>query len=141
MTNGSTLVPSMRYNNAPAAIAWLENVLGFVRHAVYEGPGGTVAHAQLAFGNTGMLMLGSSSNASDIAYAYALPGEIGGRVTSPMYLVVADCDPIYANARAAGAEFVQELKTMEYGGRAFTVRDPEGYLWSVGEYDPWDVTQ
>jgi len=26
---------------------------------------------------------------------------------------------------------------MEYGGKAFSVQDPEGYLWSVGEYDPW----
>jgi hypothetical protein len=26
---------------------------------------------------------------------------------------------------------------MEYGGKAFTVKDPEAYLWSVGEYDPW----
>ena len=30
-----------------------------------------------------------------------------------------------------------ELKEMEYGGKAFTVKDPEGYMWSVGEYDPW----
>ena len=26
---------------------------------------------------------------------------------------------------------------MDYGGKAFSVRDPEGYLWSAGEYDPW----
>jgi len=26
---------------------------------------------------------------------------------------------------------------MEYGGKAFVVKDPEGYVWSVGEYDPW----
>jgi uncharacterized glyoxalase superfamily protein PhnB len=26
---------------------------------------------------------------------------------------------------------------MDYGGRAFAVVDPEGYVWSVGEYDPW----
>jgi len=32
---------------------------------------------------------------------------------------------------------MMEIKTMEYGGKAFTVRDPEGYLWSVGEYSPW----
>ncbi len=30
-----------------------------------------------------------------------------------------------------------ELQTMEYGGQAFAVRDPEGYAWSFGEYDPW----
>ena len=44
---------------------------------------------------------------------------------------------MYASAQAAGAEIVQPLRTMDYGGKAFTVRDPEGYMWSVGEYDPW----
>ena len=34
-----------------------------------------------------------------------------------------------------------ELKEMDYGGKAFSVRDPEGYLWSVGEYDPWGAKQ
>ena len=34
-----------------------------------------------------------------------------------------------------------ELKEMDYGGKAFSVRDPEGYLWSVGEYDPWGSEQ
>ena len=28
---------------------------------------------------------------------------------------------------------------MSYGGKAFTVCDPEGYVWSVGEYDPWNA--
>jgi uncharacterized glyoxalase superfamily protein PhnB len=133
---GTVLVPSLRYADAHAAIAWLERVFGFVRHAVYDGPDGTVAHAELTFG-TGMIMLGSASNPSPHAQLYATPSEIGGRVTSPVYLVVPDCDPVWVSAQAAGAEVVMELKTMEYGGKAFTVRDPDGYLWSVGEYDPW----
>jgi uncharacterized glyoxalase superfamily protein PhnB len=135
-TKGTVLIPSLRYADAHAAIAWLERAFGFVRHAVYDGPDGTVAHAELRFGN-GMIMLGSATNPSPNAHCYATPGEIGGRVTSPLYLVVPDCEPVWASANAAGAEIVMELKTMEYGGKAFTVRDPEGYLWSVGEYDPW----
>ena len=55
--NGSVLIPSLRYKDAPAAIAWLEQAFGFERHAVYEGPDGTVAHAELRFGN-GMVMVG-----------------------------------------------------------------------------------
>ena len=135
--SGSTVVPSVRYKDAHAAIAWLVDVLGFDKHAVYEGPDGTVAHAQLTFGATGMVMLGSAANASERPEWNALPSDIGGRVTSPLYLVVKDCDPLHAKAKAAGADFVQEMATMDYGGRAFTVRDPEGYMWSVGEYDPW----
>ena len=133
---GSVLIPSLRYKDAHAAIAWLEKAFGFVRHAVYDGPDGTVAHAELTLGS-GMIMLGSASNPGPNAKFYATPAEIDGRVTSPLYLIAADCEPVYANAKAAGAEVVMELKTMDYGGKAFTVRDPEGYLWSVGEYDPW----
>ncbi|MGA8938222.1 MAG: VOC family protein [Acidobacteriaceae bacterium] len=134
---GSMLIPSVRYKDAHAAIAWLERALGFERQAVYDGPEGTVAHAQLTFGGTGMLMLGSASNASPHEKFYATPEEIGGRVTSPLYLVVKDCAPAWERAKAAGAEVVMELKEMDYGGKSFTVRDPEGYMWSVGEYDPW----
>ena len=133
---GSVLIPSFRYNDAHAAILWLERVFGFVRHAVYEGPDGTVAHAELSFGS-GMIMLGSATNPSPNTKFNATPGQIDGRVTSPMYLVVADCEPVWVSAQAAGAEVIMELKTMEYGGKAFAVRDPEGYQWAVGECDPW----
>jgi uncharacterized glyoxalase superfamily protein PhnB len=134
---GSMLIPSMRYKDAHAAIAWLERVLGFERQAVYDGPEGTVAHAQLTFGGTGMLMLGSATNASPHPELNARPEEIGGRVTSPMYLVVKDCMPAWERVKAEGAEILMELKEMEYGGRMFAVKDLEGYHGSVGEYDPW----
>jgi uncharacterized glyoxalase superfamily protein PhnB len=133
---GSTVIPSMRYRDAHAAIEWLVRVLGFHRQAVYDGPDGTVAHAQLTLG-AGMVMLGSASNSSPYPQWMAVPGDMGGRVTSPIYIVVQDCEPVYRSAQDAGVEIVQELRTMDYGGKAFAVRDPEGYVWSVGEYDPW----
>ena len=133
---GSALIPSLRYKDAHAAIEWLERAFGFVRHAVYDGPEGTVGHAELRFG-TGMIMLGSSTNVSPHGHLYAMPAEIGGRVTSPLYLIAEDCEAVYASAKAAGAKVVMELKVMDYGGQAFAVLDPEGYLWSVGQYDPW----
>ena len=33
-----------------------------------------------------------------------------------------------------GAEVVRGLKDEDYGSRGFTVRDPEGNLWSFGTY-------
>ena len=134
--NGSTVIPSMRYRDANAAIEWLCGTLGFHKHAVYAGPENTVAHAELTLGN-GMVMLGSASNTSPYPQYMAAPEERDGRITSPVYLVVPDCTPVYERVRAAGSKIVQELRTMDYGGAAFTVRDPEGYIWSVGEYDPW----
>ena len=57
-TRGSTLMPSLRYKDANAAIAWLETVFGFVRHAYFPGPDNTVGQAELRLGS-GMVMLGS----------------------------------------------------------------------------------
>ena len=132
----STLIPSMRYRDAHAAIEWLCSVLGFHKHAVYTGLENTVAHAELTLGG-GMIMLGSASNTNPYGEHMAHPAEIGGRVTSPVYVVVPDCGPVYDRVQAAGVQILGELRTMDYGGQAFTVLDPEGYIWSVGEYDPW----
>ena len=54
------------------------------------------------------------------------------------YLVVPDADATYATAKSAGATMVLDIRDMDYGGRAFTCRDPEGHLWSIGTYDPWN---
>ena len=126
----------MRYRDAHAAIEWLCSVLGFHRHAVYTGPENTVGHAELTLGG-GMIMLGSASNPNAHPERTGHPQEIGGRVTSPVYVVVPDCGPVYARVQASGAEILAELRTMDYGGQAFAVVDPEGYIWSLGEYDPW----
>lgn len=133
---GSTLVPSLRYQDAPAAIDWLCRVFGFRRHAVYENPDGTIAHAELTLGK-GMLMLGSAKNTGPHAHLLAQPSELDGRQTGGVYLVVEDCDSSYAAVQDAGGKIIQDLHQPDYGGKAFSCLDPEGYLWSVGSYDPW----
>ena len=40
----------------------------------------------------------------------------------------------HARAMGAGAEVVRDLVDEDYGSRGFTVRDPEGDLWSFGTY-------
>jgi uncharacterized glyoxalase superfamily protein PhnB len=34
-----------------------------------------------------------------------------------------------------------DLEEKEYGGKAFTCTDPEGHVWHVGTYDPWESQQ
>jgi uncharacterized glyoxalase superfamily protein PhnB len=132
----ATVIPAMRYRDALKMIDWLERAFGFQKNAVYMGDGNTVAHAQMTFGN-GMIMLGSVDNGSKSAINMAQPDEIGNRETQSAYLVVSDCESIYATAKAAGAEMIFDLTEMDYGGKSFTCRDPEGHIWSIGEYDPW----
>jgi uncharacterized glyoxalase superfamily protein PhnB len=132
----AAVIPAMRYRDALKMIDWLERAFGFQKNAVYMGDGNTVAHAQMTFGN-GMIMLGSVDNGSKSAINMAQPDEIGNRETQSAYLVVSDCESIYATAKAAGAEMIFDLTEMDYGGKSFTCRDPEGHIWSIGEYDPW----
>jgi uncharacterized glyoxalase superfamily protein PhnB len=131
----STIMPTMRYRNAAAAIEWLCTVFGFERRAVYEGPNGTIGHAELVLGG-GIIMLGSEKD-DEYGRNFKPPAELGGVETRSVYVVVPDADAVYARVSAAGAVVVRPLQNMEYGSREFTVKDPEGYSWSVGTYDPW----
>ena len=132
----ATVIPCLRYRDAPAAIQWLCRVFGFEEQLVVPNEDGTIAHAQLSFGN-GMIMLGSASD-SEFGRLMKLPDEIGGAETQTSYVVVSDADLVYRQARAAGAEIVRDIQDEDYGGRGFTCRDLENHIWSIGTYDPWN---
>jgi len=134
-TTRATIVPCLRYRDAPAAIEWLCQAFGFEQQLVVPDGNGGIAHAQLSFGN-GMVMLGS---VAPTAYGELMkqPDEIGGGNTQSIYAIVQDADRLYDRARAAGAPIVLEIKDEDYGGRGFSCRDLEGHVWSFGTYDPW----
>lgn len=133
----ATVVPCLRYRDAPKAIEWLCAVFGFETHLVVENTDGTIAHAQLSFGN-GMIMLGSVSKVEDeFGRLIKQPDEIGGMESQNPYLIASDPDALYRRAKAAGAKIAIEIKDEDYGGRGFSCRDLEGHMWSVGSYDPW----
>jgi uncharacterized glyoxalase superfamily protein PhnB len=136
MDTRATLIPCLRYRDAPAAIDWLCRVFGFDKHAVYEGPGNTIAHAQLSFGN-GMVMLGSAGKESAYDRLVTQPDAIGGKETQTVCVVTSDPDEIYRRATAAGAKILIDIQDEDYGGRGFTCSDLEGHVWNFGSYDPW----
>ena len=132
----ATIIPCLRYRDAPKAIEWLCRTFGFEKQLVVPNADGTIAHAQLSFGN-GMIMLGSVLEVeTEFGRLIKQPNEIGGFETQSAYVVVSDADAIYARAKAAGAEIVIEIKDEDYGGRDFSCRDLEGHLWNIGTYDP-----
>jgi uncharacterized glyoxalase superfamily protein PhnB len=133
----TTVIPALRYSDAPAAIEWLCDTFGFERQMVVPDEQGGIAHAQLSFGN-GMIMLGSVRE-SEFGTLLKQPKEIGLAETQSPYLVVENADTVYERAKAAGAEIVIEIKDEDYGGRGFSCRDLEGHLWSLGTYDPWET--
>lgn len=132
----STIVPAMRYEDAPAAIEWLCKAFGFEKHLVVPGEAGEILHAQLRFGS-GMIMLGSASRENEYGRYVKPPEAAGGIGTQGIYVVVGDADAHYRRAVAAGARIVIDIKDEDYGGRGYTCRDPEGHVWTFGTYDPW----
>jgi uncharacterized glyoxalase superfamily protein PhnB len=135
MDSPARIIPCLRYRKAPEAIDWLCNAFGFDKHLAVPGENDTIAHAQLTFGNS-MVML-SSAQDSEFGRLMKQPDEIGGSETQTNYVIVPDADAHYAKAKAAGAEMVMEIKDQDYGGRGYSCRDLEGHIWSFGTYDPW----
>lgn len=131
----STIMPTLRYRDAKAAIDWLCRVFGFEQKAVYPGPDNTIGHAELTL-EGGMIMLGSQKD-DEYGRGFKTPQELGGAETRSAYIVVADADAVHARAVAAGGSIVRKLQNTDYGSREFSVKDPEGHSWSVGTYDPW----
>jgi uncharacterized glyoxalase superfamily protein PhnB len=133
----ATIIPTLQYNDAAAAVEWLCRAFGFEQHLVVPGDNGTVLHAELTFGN-GMIMLGSVRD-TPFAQLQQPPSKKGDVVTQSPYILVDEVDQHYEAAIAAGAEIVMEIQDQDYGGRDYSCRDPEGYLWNFGTYDPWST--
>ena len=118
--------PTFRAHDARALLRFLVDVVGFEETAVY-GEGDVVAHAQLSWPEGGGIMLGSVRDEPGDAWP-AVPG------TAACYVVTADPAAVRTRAGAAGATIVKELSTTDYGSSEFSARDPEGNVWSVGQY-------
>lgn len=123
MTNTPGTWPCFTYRDAPAAVRFLVDVLGF-RQTAYYDKDGVVEHCELRWPEGGGVMLGSArTNGPDVP-----PG------TGLVYVQTADPDAVHARVVAAGAPVVQPLEEKDYGSREFGVRDPEGVVWVFGTY-------
>jgi uncharacterized glyoxalase superfamily protein PhnB len=119
------LYPSLRYKDARAAHAWLQEAFGFEPVALYEDDQGEISHAEMRWGSD-LIMFGP-----------ARVDSFGDRVGQGwVYATCDDPDALFARATAAGAEVTMELIDQDYGSREFSVRDLEGNRWSFGTYEP-----
>ena len=126
MTASNTTVwMTLQANDAPTLIDYYVDTFGFVVAARY-GDGDRVDHAQLNWTEgSGGIMLGSHKPGTACSRQ---PGAAG------CYVVTSDPDALYQRVLARKAEVVRPLEKTDYGSREFTVRDPEGNLWSFGDY-------
>jgi uncharacterized glyoxalase superfamily protein PhnB len=127
--NRPAVWPILSYTDARAAIAFLTQAFGFEERAVYarDNDPSVVEHAEMRWPLGGGVMFGSAGK-DDSPFGRRLPGN------DSVYVVCDDPDALFERASATGAEVVKGLEDEDYGSRGFTVRDPEGNLWSFGTY-------
>jgi uncharacterized glyoxalase superfamily protein PhnB len=129
-TTGATMVwPVLTFRDARKAIAFLRDAFGFVEVAAYarDDDPDVIEHAEMRWPLGGGIMFGTASK-DDGPFGSRVPGN------DSVYVVCDEPDALFERATAAGAEVVRGLADEDYGSRGFTVRDPEGNLWSFGTY-------
>jgi len=116
------------YRDPNAALIWLEAAFGFEPTMVILTPDGSVAHAEMRFGD-GVVMVGS-----EWSDAHKSPASIGGKNTQSVHIQLdEDVDAHCERARKAGAVIAQEPETQFYGDRTYRAVDPEGHIWTFGQ--------
>lgn len=132
-TTPAPLMPALRYRDCNKAVDFLTGVFGFTEGAAFRDDKGNVQHAELWFG-TGGIMIGPVAD-TPFSKVMRQPDEAGG-VTASFFCAVDDPDAHFARAEAAGFEIILPLRDESYGSREYSVRDPEGHVWTFGTYAP-----
>ncbi|HEX5261124.1 MAG TPA: VOC family protein [Gaiellales bacterium] len=115
-----TVTPYLLYEDAAAALEFLQRAFAFQEITRMETPDGRVSHAEMRIGN-GEVHLGQPDEPTS-------PRRLGGTAVL-VYVVVEDVDAHFAQAKAAGAKIVDEPADQHYGDRRYAAHDPEGHVW------------
>jgi uncharacterized glyoxalase superfamily protein PhnB len=126
--------PCLCYDDAIAAMAWLQRVFGFQRRfAVIEE--GRVLHSELSLGNA-VIMLSSPKPEQQWVSARSVSG-----LAQALCVYVADPTAHYEHAKEQGAHIVQPPKREDYGASGYLARDLEGQQWYFSDYLPGEYWQ
>ncbi|MEA3055073.1 MAG: PhnB protein [Actinomycetota bacterium] len=123
------VTPYLSIDGAAKAIDFYREVLGAEERVRMPGPDGKIGHAELAIGDS-MIMLADAFEESESA---PTPGALGG---SPVTLMVyvTDVDDVHARALKAGAKEIVPLQDMFYGDRSSQFEDPFGHRWNIASH-------
>lgn len=123
----NVLNPYIAVKDARAAIDWYRRVLDATsRGEPYVMPDGSVGHAELAIGDS-VLMLAEGSDEVPVQ-----PPDSPSLFSHTLHVQVGDADVVTEKARDAGAAIEREPEDQPYGRVAVFV-DPFGHRWMVNE--------
>lgn len=127
------LIPATRYRDCEAALTFLTEVLALEPLNVYRDDAKAIVHVEMRLG-AGVMMFGPDSE-TPFGRFMVHPDRAGGETTT-IYAVISDVAGLHAHVLAQGGDIVMPLEDQPQGGSSFTVRDPEGHVWTFGDYAP-----
>jgi uncharacterized glyoxalase superfamily protein PhnB len=113
--------PYLLYEDAAAAIDYLQRTFGFELRLTHTGAAGR-SHNELLLGEDGLVMLGQAGE------SFSSPRTLDIFPASMIHIYVEDVESLHSRARTAGAE-ITDLERSPAGDRRFTATDPEGQVW------------
>ena len=117
--------PYLTVDDAKGAIEFYKRAFGATERGVMAAPDGKVAHAELQFGDT-VVMLSDRFPQSSCQ----TPKELGG-TTVGLFLYVEDVDAVVQDAVDAGATVITQPADQFWGDRLGALTDPYGNVWHV----------
>jgi uncharacterized glyoxalase superfamily protein PhnB len=119
-----TIFVGLHYQDAAAALTFLERAFGFHKTFEVAGPGDAVVHAEMQLGD-GTIFVDSGPRD---------PDSWGDNVQA-IHVYIADPDAHHARAAAAGAAHIKPPFDTPWA-RGYYARDLDGFLWGFSNYQP-----
>ena len=129
----NAVIPALAFHGADAAIKWYKNVFNANERMRFENPDKTVAHAELALGDS-VIMLAEEN----VEFNKSPQTLKGNSVNLCVY--VPDVDATIKKAVDNKARLIKPAEDQFYGDRSGRIEDPFGYLWIISTHVK-DVSQ
>lgn len=130
------VTPALIVEGAAAALDFYTEIFGAEVRTRFDGPGGTIAHAEIEIGDAVVIV----EDASPMMGTKAPPP--GGLDGSPafQFIYVDDVDAVMDRAAKLGATVRRPPQDQFYGDRDGYLVDPFGHGWTVATHVE-DVTE
>jgi PhnB protein len=124
----NTLSFYLAVDDASEAIDFYKRAFGATERGVMKAPDGKVAHAELQFGDS-VVMLADQFEQSTVTP----PAKLGG-TSAAAFFYVEDVDAAFQKAVNAGATAMSPPEDMFWGDRFGKLRDPFGHEWQLATH-------